>query len=663
MKIQLRSLAISNFKGIKSFNLSLNGDATSIYGDNKTGKSTLFDAFWWCLFGKDSSGAAQFSVKPIWTTRTILSYGANANKVTIGQTIPKLQNEVEAVLMVDGRKVVFKRVQKEKWVTRRGETEPVFSGHETIYFVDDISIPMRDYNDRVDDLISEDLFKLITSNTHFNSLRWDERRKILFSLVDNVSYEDVAGQEKEFQDLLDELSGKDIEQYKIEIRQKIKRAKDASKDIPSRIDEVNRGIPEAVDEKKINKEINSLQAEVDEIDKQIESIVERNRKEESALSEKQSEMFTLERELKEYRNSIENDQKSKLREHEQLIHDAENNFSSARRAVTNKKEYISNVEKDIDEIEVAVQSKREEWELENARTFGISADELVCQSCGQNLPEDKSEAKTREMLKQFNEHKTNNLNRIRESGHRHAERLKKLKAELVEDKERLKELEAKATEAENHFLQVSKTEATVVGISEQQQAHMDDLLSKIEAIEAMLKNRPEQEGIQPLKDKRAGLVSEITVLNTSLQVNKQIEKSRLRITELEEEHKKYAQQIADLEKIEFVIQNFTKARIDMIEERINSLFSHVQFRMFDEQINEGIKETCVTLVDGVPYPDANSEGKINAGLDIINVLGKHHGVTAPCFIDNRESVVKLIDTDSQIINLFVSEQDKEISVF
>ena len=48
---------------------------------------------------------------------------------------------------------------------------------------------------------------------------------------------------------------------------------------------------------------------------------------------------------------------------------------------------------------------------------------------------------------------------------------------------------------------------------------------------------------------------------------------------------------------------------------------------------------------------------MNAGLDIINTLCKFYGVCAPIFIDNRESVNDIIETESQIINLVVNKDN------
>jgi len=133
------------------------------------------------------------------------------------------------------------------------------------------------------------------------------------------------------------------------------------------------------------------------------------------------------------------------------------------------------------------------------------------------------------------------------------------------------------------------------------------------------------------------------------------------IVELEAKGKQLAQQIADVECEEFTMLNFTKTRIEECERRINGLFTMVTFRLFEYTIDGNESEACVPLVNGVPFGAANTAGQINAGLDIINALVRFHGVSAPIFVDGRESVNRLIPTESQIINLVVTN-DKELTV-
>ena len=45
MNIRLDTLKIQNFKGIKDLYIDFGGEDTNIFGENATGKTTVYDAF------------------------------------------------------------------------------------------------------------------------------------------------------------------------------------------------------------------------------------------------------------------------------------------------------------------------------------------------------------------------------------------------------------------------------------------------------------------------------------------------------------------------------------------------------------------------------------------------------------------------------------------
>jgi hypothetical protein len=114
----------------------------------------------------------------------------------------------------------------------------------------------------------------------------------------------------------------------------------------------------------------------------------------------------------------------------------------------------------------------------------------------------------------------------------------------------------------------------------------------------------------------------------------------------------------ELEKDEYLIERFTIKKVDMLEDEINKKFDLVKFKLFDRKVNGAIEDSCEVTVDGVPYSDLNTAKTINAGLDVINVLVDKYQVSAPVFLDNKESVNQLIETDSQIISLVVTKDKK-----
>jgi exonuclease SbcC len=155
---------------------------------------------------------------------------------------------------------------------------------------------------------------------------------------------------------------------------------------------------------------------------------------------------------------------------------------------------------------------------------------------------------------------------------------------------------------------------------------------------------------------------EIDAKKQTLNVANQIAKTNERIAELESQQRTLAQEVASCEKIEMQIDQYNKIQIETIEQRVNSKFSIVKWKMFDEQINGGLADTCEAIVNGTPFNDLNTAMKYNAGLDVINALNYHFGIFAPVFIDQRESIVSLIKTECQVINLKVDESKKVLTV-
>jgi cell division protein FtsB len=143
------------------------------------------------------------------------------------------------------------------------------------------------------------------------------------------------------------------------------------------------------------------------------------------------------------------------------------------------------------------------------------------------------------------------------------------------------------------------------------------------------------------------------------------EQQRQRIEALEADEKRLAGEFENLQRGVFLCEEFIKAKVSMLTDKINGRFESVRFRLFIEQINGGIKEDCEIMIpseDGamVPYTTANNAARINAGLEIIDALARHWGVSVPIFVDNAESVTRLKQIDGQLIRLVVSEADKTL---
>ena len=170
MRIFLKSLKLENFKGIKDLSVDFNNDITNIYADNGLGKTTIFDAYTWLLWDKDSLNRKDFSIKP---------YDKN------GEEIHNLESSVEGVLLFDDTELTLKKIYKEIWTKKRGSTQSEFTGHTTDYYINSVPIKKKEYNDRLATVIDEDNFNLLSNPLYFNQIiDKNKRRSIVLSLIE-----------------------------------------------------------------------------------------------------------------------------------------------------------------------------------------------------------------------------------------------------------------------------------------------------------------------------------------------------------------------------------------------------------------------------------------------------------------------------------------------
>lgn len=669
--IKLLSISLLNFKGIKSITIDADGANTDIFGANGTGKTTIADAFTWLLFGKDTTDRKDFEIKTL-----------DRN----GKVIPQIDHEVSATLLVDGETLSIRRVLRENWVKKRGNEEREFSGNVTELYWNDVPMQVTEFTKKVSDILPEQVFKMITSPTYFNSISWKDRRNLLIDIFGEVSNEEVAKGNTAFEKLLEKLTqGKTLEDYKAQILASIKKAKEDLKAIPARIDEVFRGKPEAQDFEALETELSSKNKSLEKVDEEIANInkafdskLEAQRGLKLKVNNLKSEIEIIEQKAKnEANNRLKPDTsvldglvKSKDEKNQEL-----QSYENALKTLESKKDGISS---QIVSTDKQITDKRQQWHDENAKVLEFKEDDCTCPTCKQALPAGDIESKKAEAMQNFNNTKLGNLKRIQTEGQNLATQKENLEAELKTIESRIETGKSSIENCKKELqaivdkIDLENANNSTNGLEQQSfdnvyQSLLDldnnyqEKILEMEAYEAQIQELPTVDTSE-LIDKRKSIVSEIDNIKAKLQTKAQIEAADKRILELQNEEKNLSHQIANVEKEQFVIENFIKAKVDALENVVNSKFKFVKFKMFEEQINGGLRETCEATVDGVPYSDVNTASKINAGLDIINVLSEFYGINAPIFVDNAESVHTLIETESQMIRLVVSEQDKKLNV-
>ena len=251
MKIKLNKLILTNFKGIKDREIEFT-DKTNISGDNATGKSTVFDAYSWLLWGKDSFNRKDYEIKP---------YDEN------NEVIHNLESSVEGIFEVDDKPITFTRVYKEVWSKKRGSNDETFTGHTTDFYINDVPKKKKEYEEKISELVSEDEFNLLSNPRYFNGiLDKKERRKILLSLVDDVSIDDVVATNKDLEDL--DLENYTIDELQAMAKSSNKKINDKLKEIPARIDELE-STKASEDFSELEKEKEEVKKAIDELDKKL----------------------------------------------------------------------------------------------------------------------------------------------------------------------------------------------------------------------------------------------------------------------------------------------------------------------------------------------------------------------------------------------------------
>lgn len=651
--IRIVRMTLTNFKGIRSLEMNFDPEVTNVFGDNATGKTTMMDAFLWVLFGKDSQNRADFNIKTL-----------DAN----GKALPKLEHEVVVVLSVNGVETVFRRCYRENWVKKRGTAKEVMDGHTVDYFVDDVPMGKREYDAKVSAICPEQLFRQITNPSYFPSLKMQEQRRMLFEIVGgDITHHDVFNElitdknKEYYRSLVDALdSGKTLDEYKKQIVSQKNKTKGEAADIPGRIEENNRNMPEEEDWVALSSEIEEKENEI----RNYDSLIADKSK---ADEEEAARRRVVRRQIDDRYECIE-ELKRKVKKDSNAGHDKWYSDLSA------KDSAISNLKVDIRSLEYRLltlnnslteyMSQRsklyEEYKDINLMQFEVDNSRLVCPTCKRAFEGVDYDTKLQEMQDTFQTNKSNRLNENIQKGTTIKTKIEDLQNQIKSLEQTIGEKKNLLSTLEGEKQQLQNSEPKTVDIIEavERNEKYISLKKEIEEFEVSLKAAYTPADVSEHINAKNALQSEIYTLKERLSKREQIERTQKRIDELQSQLSNMQQQIADYEQIEASILDFMKSKVSLVEKRINGAFSYVQFRMFDTQVDGTEFDTCECMVEGTPYSDLNTAAKMNAGIDIINAICRAKGVTAPIWLDNRESVCNLIPCASQVINLFVERGAK-----
>lgn len=682
MKIKLLKMHIQNFKGCTDRIIDFS-DTTVIKGANATGKTTIFDAFTWLLFSKDSLGSAKFDIRPL-----------DAD----GNVINNLEISVEASIRVNDEEYALKKTQKQVWRKKRGTDTTEFQGNVNEFEINGYPKSEKEFKAFIAGIIDENIFNLVTNPNAFNALPWKEQREILMKFVGVMSDAEIALTYGDKYSLL-------IPELKIastdDILKKYTKAKNTLNkqmtEIPARIDELSKQMV-TVDVGALEVQKAAKQVEL----KRVEDSLSGGNSTRQKINDLNGQIMDEKLRISGIQNDANSELDEKRRKARKAVNDADDKVTRTEREILDAEYLKSDYIKARDRAEADKTRYAEEWKDWKKKAFPafvplddyaeplpLTDKDLTCPTCGQSLPEDVRKQRISDHEKicakaksdyedrceehrmdydtkkiMFSEQRKKAMDEITVKGQKAADNVRAYQKQIDEQDKEISALKLRL-ECEKADLSKAKKDLDDIPAYAEISDNADYIKAQesIQSLEAQIEElRKETPDNTEAEARRDAIRDEISDIEAQIKAADNT-KVKERIAELEEEQKSIGQKIAEQEQMIDMTESFIRAKMNMISEKINEKFKVVRFNLFTEQINGGMKETCECTVNGVPYSSLNNGHRIIAGLDIIHSLSELYGVSAPVFIDNSEAIStgNFPDMDTQIIHLIVTD-DKELTI-
>ncbi len=635
--LRLERLTLRNFKGIRSLEVDVAGRNMTASGRNGAGKTSIADAIMWILFDKDALNRKEFGIKTL----------------EDGVAIPELEHEVEATFSFgEDVQTTFRKVYREVRQAKRGHAHREFVGHTTDHYVDGVPLSKGAYDKRVAEIMDEATFRLLTDPLHFNqNLKWQERRRILLEVCGDISDEDVIASNRDLADLPGILGKNSLDDQKAVTVARKAKINGEIQQLPVRIDEVDRqlaALPD-VNEKSTQAELDAAQATRGEI---AEKLAAAKAGTGDAAAERRA-LRDIEDALLDLEAKFRRKGEDAVRAHNDAITEAERQLQEARRNAERLEARAAELEADAANYEPRIQALRDEYAATKAQAVAPHV-EATCPACQQALPAERVEAAHAAALADLNAKKAAELERIQGD----AAKLKERQATAASEAK----LERTKAEGQRNGITALETELEQLkgaAAPEPQDAAASPAYAKLAAERTELERKvaavsaADPQVVTSLQEELAQLDSTITGLAADLASVQQRSQLEARKAELSAQEKTLAVEFETLTRHLHLMELFLRTKVALLDERINSRFKLVRFKLFEDQItNDGLRETCEATFNGVPYGAGVSQGeRINAGLDIINTLADHHAFWPLIVIDGAEGVSELLPTVGQQIAL------------
>ena len=660
MKVIFKSIEIQNFKGFKSYSTGFDPVSTSFYGKNGSGKTSIADAISWCLFGKDTQNRSQFDIK---------HHTDDEKQAT------KTEVSVTLEITADGIDHTIKRMLKEKWQTKRGETTEEFKGNYTEYFINGNLSSQGEFSTFIKNLIDENVFRAVSNPYFFTSLPWKEQRAFLSEMVGNITNEEIADNDERFADLLKALTQEDITAYLKHKGFKINEIKKEIDKIPVRIAELKKARPE-LDENDFatdwKTKSESLKTDVVKLSEEIAQLKSGNTS--AATKEIERKLSFAQKRKREMETSADNKLKAMKEEYHNFCEEIDLQRRKLQESIlrnqgiiTTKQTVISRAEAELTNFDNSMKALRDRWNKEvNIKLTlpPLTDEDIYCPTCGQVLPTGMIEEARNIRFESMERKRLDTKQRLTEECNKIRGEQEKTKALIASTKIDKEEYEKLLEEDNEKLSSLSKKEYPKVTTYEEILAanpNYKPVLDEITLLERQLEsNVPEDNSalIEEKTNQLASLNEQLTITSGKASDIDYYNKVQSLINDAEKDHKALAEQLAALQREEDLAREFADKADNILEEKVNKHFKIVKWKMFKQMINGNKESYCECYVDNIAYHDGlNTAKRLNAGLDICNTLCSLYDAYAPIIIDNAESNLNILHTESQQIRFYVADSE------
>lgn len=648
MEIKFKKIRIRNFRGLVSFEANLEGRSVRISGANGLGKSSVADAITWVLFGKDSRRRTAFPIDPV---------------DDAGRIIHNLDVSVELEMLIDGQPTTLRRRRQEKWVQKRGMTREQLDGHQTTCYIDGRPLPSSDFSSHVDTIVKEELFRALTTPDYFPSLPMDQQYRLLVKIVGTRTLAEIAVKDEEALKVVDELGQRSIDQYRQGLSYDLQRTRKELELIPVRLSEVQGFIEQVkakgADGKTAQRHAKGIEEKLGQVTQEIDSMAGVVRAENARYNDQRAYIQQLRQQRAAIEDRIEKQNREARTLHQSLVCKAKEELEATEERHTAAKTMLGLHERRLKDLEQQLEDFRSRWEEVERLSFSWNAEEAVCPTCGQPLPQDQAEQKRVEAEMRFNERKMRQQDALDEEGKKLAaskQRLQDLSAAAREEMATAERLMPEARE------RLSKAEAEPIEQADYHDAsdwqrltaEIDQRMKELE--QTTQAQEPPQ--LAALRTEEQAYRKELRLLEQTIDRSKQIDEYIRREKELQKQRTTLSGEVARMQTRLEAAERLQLMEANDLQKRVNDLFPSVRFRLSRELLNGREVGHCELSVDGVPYSGLSTSERINAGLELINALARHYNIVAPIVIDNAEAVNKVAPTLGQQILLEVSPAKK-----